>query len=117
MIRAAANLRKLGYEQGDIFGFIARNSPCLAPILYASLSLACPISTLDPTFTKSEIVHTFSITKPKVIFCDVDMYDLVRDCLNELEIDAPIYTFCGSTDGSIAVENLFEDIPEVNEFT
>lgn len=96
---------------------MAKNSHYLTPILYASFCLACPVNTLDPSFSKPEIIHMLSITKPKVMFCDVDVYDLVCECLNELESDAPIYTFSGNTDDSIPVETLFEEILEANEFT
>lgn len=116
-IRAAAHLRKLGYEQGDIFGIMAKNSHYVAPIFYASLCLACPVSTLDPSFSKPEIVHMLSITKPKLMFCDVNVYDLVRECLDDLENEAPIYTFSGSTGESISVETLFEEIPEADDFS
>lgn len=59
----------------------------------------------------------FSITAPKVVFCDVDVYDLVHECLNELENDASIFTFGGTTDESTSVEQLFEETPEEKEFT
>ena len=46
-IRATENLANLGYGQGDVFGFLARNSQHLAPILFAALTLGCPINTMD----------------------------------------------------------------------
>lgn len=59
----------------------------------------------------------FSITAPKVVFCDVDVYDMARECLNELENDASIFTFGGITDESISVDELFEEKPEEKEFS
>lgn len=59
----------------------------------------------------------FSITAPKVVFCDVDVYDLVYECLQELESDASVFTFGGTADESISVEQLFEETPEEKEFS
>lgn len=59
----------------------------------------------------------FSITAPKVVFCDCDVYDLVRECLIELENDASVFTFCGTTDDSASVEDLFEESPEEKNFS
>lgn len=96
---------------------MAKNTHYLAPVVYASLCLACPVNPLDPSFTKSEIMHMLSITQPKMMFCDVDVYDLVRECLNELENDARIFTFSGQSGDSEPVENLFEETEEESEFS
>lgn len=109
-IRAALNLQNLGYEKGDIFAIIAKNSHHVAPIAFASLCMGCPINPLDPSFSRTELMHMLSITKPKVVFCDVDVCDLMRECLNDLENDAKIFTFMGQTDDSEPVEVLFEEI-------
>lgn len=85
--------------------------------MFASICIACPINCLDPMFSKTEIVHMFSITAPKVVFCDVGVYELVHECLNELENDASVFTFGGQTDESISVEQLFEETPEETEFS
>lgn len=62
-------------------------------------------------------MHMLSITKPKLVFCDVDLYDLVRECLNELENEAiAIFTFGGQNDESIPVETLFEERSEEDTF-
>lgn len=59
----------------------------------------------------------FSITAPKVVFCDCDVFDLVRECLTELENDASVFTFCGTTDDSVSVEQILEETPEENDFS
>lgn len=85
--------------------------------VFASLCIACPVNSLDALFSRMEFLHMFSITKPKVVFCDADVYDLVRECLSELENNASVFTFGGTTDDSIPVEQLFEQTPEENEFS
>lgn len=106
----------MGYKEGDIFSIIAKNSHYVTPIAFASICMGCPINTLDTSFSKAEIMHMLSITKPKLMFCDVDRYDLVRECLNELENEATVFTFSGQTNESIPVETLFEESTEEDCF-
>lgn len=51
------------------------------------------------------------------MFCDVDLYDLVRECFDELEYEVTVFTFSGQTNESIPVETLFEETPEEEAFT
>lgn len=80
-------------------------------MVFASIAIGCPINSLDPSFTKSQLMHMLKMTKPKLIFCDVICYDLVKECLSEMEVDFQfdILSFGGSKDGSEPVENLFAE--------
>lgn len=49
-IRAADNLSKLGYARGDVFAVVAENNEHLAPIVYAALTLGCPVNPMSPAF-------------------------------------------------------------------
>lgn len=62
-------------------------------------------------------MHMFSITVPKVVFCECDVYDLVRECLSELENDASVFTFDGTVDDSTSVEQVFDQTPAENNFS
>lgn len=106
-VRAAQNIQKYGYQPKDVFTFVAKNSDFLAPVIFASFCLGCPINTLDPSFAKSDIIHMLKITKPRLMFCDVDVYPLVSECLTELNNEVKIFTFGGQCGSSEAVENLF----------
>lgn len=108
-IRAAQNLQKLGFQPNDVLGFMARNSHHVAPIIFAAFCLGCPINTIDPSFQKTEVMHMFSMTKPSLIFCDVDKYELMMECLESLENDSRVFTFGGTQGESILVDVLFEE--------
>lgn len=58
-----------------------------------------------------------SIAEPKVVFCDVEIYCLVHECLQELECDASVFTFGGTADESVSAEELFEETPDENTFS
>jgi 4-coumarate--CoA ligase len=106
-IRVAQNLRQLGFKQGDVFGFICRNGSKLPVTIYGSLYIGAPINPLDVAFKKDDIVHMFGQTKPKLVFCDADVYDTVKLALNELENDAIVITFREKIDGARYIDELF----------
>lgn len=124
-IRAALNLRKRGYKPKEIFGFMALNSHDLVPIVLASFCLGCPF---NPIYTnplqfnttnpddKAEIKRLMNNTKPKLMFCDINLYDFVKECLIELGNDAKIITFGGQKGDSESVENLFIETGEEATF-
>lgn len=99
-----------------MFGLVAKNSHHVAPIVFASLSLGCPINTLDTGFNNPEMLHMLGISRPKIVFCDVEVFELVLTCLQKLQIDAKIYTFGGTSGDSIAVEDLFAETHFESEF-
>lgn len=115
-VRAAQNLQKLGFKKNDVFGLIARNSHHVAPIIFASLCVGCPINTLDSGFNKPEMIHMLSTSKPTLVFCDVNVLELVSNCLKELQNDATIYTFGGTSGESTAVEDLFSETHNESDF-
>ncbi|XP_031634571.1 4-coumarate--CoA ligase-like 7 [Contarinia nasturtii] len=115
-VRAAQNLQKREYKSKQVFGLVAKNSQHLAPIIFASMCLGCPINTLGISFKKTEIIHMLKITKPVLMFCDIEMYDLLKECLLELGNKAKILTFGGSKGDSEPVENLFLKTKYENDF-
>lgn len=115
-IRAAQNLLALGYKRGQVFGLIARNSHHVAPIAFASFAIGCPVNSLDPSFGKTELMHMLKITKPVLWLCDMDCYDLLRECLTEMKSSAKIFTFGGKFGQSEPVENLFRETHKECQF-
>lgn len=95
---------------------MASNSHHLSPIVFAAFYMGCTISTLDPTFGKVDMKHMLNTTTPKLIFCDANVYDLVKECLRELKNDAHIFTFDGQIGDSEAVEDLFVEYGDEYEF-
>lgn len=115
-IRAAQNLQALGYKPKGVFTIIARNSHHVAPVAFASIAIGCPLNPLDASFGKTELIHMLTIIKPALVFCDVECYELVDECLKQLGNEANIFTFGGSTGRSEPVENLFKETHKENQF-
>lgn len=71
---------------------------------------------MDPSFARTEIKHMLSITTPTAMFCDVKIYDVVKECLTGLGNDAHIFTFGGRSGDSEPVESLFEAVGSELDF-
>lgn len=106
-IRAAQNLLDRGYKPKQVFALMAKNSHHIAPVVFGSISIGCAVNTLDPSFKKAELIHMLNTIKPSTMFCDVDVYELAKECLVELQNDAKIFTFGGSKGEAEPVEYLF----------
>lgn len=115
-IRAAQNLQKRGYEPRQVFALMAKNSHHVAPIVFASMSIGCAVNTLDSSFGKIELRHMLNMTKPVLMFCDVESYELVKECLTELGNDAKIFTFGGGKGEAETVENLLSETSREESF-
>lgn len=88
---------------------MAKNVALLPPIMFASLCLGCPINALHTNVEKSDVIHMFEMTEPSIIFCGIEVYDLVSECLADLHNKAKVFTFNGTKGDSEAVERLFEE--------
>lgn len=115
-IRAAQNLQRLGYKSNDVFGFMVGNIQNLSPIVFAAFCLGCPINALDPAHDKSQVVHMFGITKPKVIFCEEACFDTLKSGLDELGSKAKVFIFDGNRDNTACVDGLFLETGSESEF-
>lgn len=112
-IRVAQNLTTLGFKRGDVFGFICGNDSKLPATIYGSIFIGAPINPLDVAFKKDDIKHMFGQTKPKLVFCDADVFKTVKLAMSELENDATIITFREKIDGVMNIDELFK--PTGNE--
>lgn len=95
---------------------MAKNSHNVAPILFASWFLGCPINAMDVSFGVKETVHMMSITQPRVIFCDASFYEKVRESVNELGLEAEIITIGGQCGDSEPLENLMVENGDESNF-
>lgn len=115
-VRAAQNLQSLGYKPKQVFVIMAKNSRHVAPIAIASIAIGCPVNAFDTSFGSAEIIHMLNITKPVLVLCDTECYDLMKKCLLELGNKAKIFTFEGIEGGSEPVDNLFRETFKEKEF-
>ena len=109
-IRAAQNLQKRGFNgPKQVFAFLAKNSDYLTSLMFASFCLGSMADMWNASHGKADIIRLLQMTRPNLFFCDVELYDVLVECLNEANHQAKIFTFNGVKGESEAVENLFEE--------
>jgi acyl-CoA synthetase (AMP-forming)/AMP-acid ligase II len=120
-IKMAKYLQSLGLKEGDVVGFMARNSENVAPVIFACLTLGLPINPITVFSSKDEILHMFGKTKPTVIFCDAQNLELLKSA----GTNAKIVTLIEKYEDYPFVDEILEnsmnfddfDIPTLNEST
>lgn len=115
-IRVALSLRAHGVSQQDVVGILASNSANLMPIAFGSMFLAAPFHALDVSFTKDAIIHSWSKTRPKIVFCDGSAYDMVKEAGEKMGLEYLIYTVNNHMKGVKRVDDILQPQPLENLF-
>lgn len=115
-IRAAQNLQNRGYKPKQTFVLLSRNEHNVAPIVFASIAIGCPLNCLDASFSKTELIHMLKTTTPAVVFCQPSCYELLVHCLEEISNPAKVFVFGEHHSGCETVENLFHETQKEHEF-
>jgi len=96
----------MGLKQDDVVGIVGTNTTYLMPVVLGCLLNGTPFHAVSPWQDEDTIKHLFSITRPKLIFCD-------GKCFQRLSIIARIlkshvYTLKDHRLGMPRVEDLLE---------
>lgn len=96
--------RSLGLKPGDVLALGGRNHLDLHIPYYAALMNGLPIAGVDPLFKFEEIKTHFTLSRPKVAFCQKENLEDYKRAADELELDTLIFTF----DGENSMKELIE---------
>ncbi|TMW46368.1 hypothetical protein DOY81_008552 [Sarcophaga bullata] len=129
-VRIAQHLHEMQLKQDEIVGFAVRNTTYVLPTVVGCFFNCTPIhpvnSTLDecksdtrlvsvnqnnPTFQNyciflATLSHCFALTKPKLIFCDADIYKKVY--LATKSFKPKIVTITGEVEGIVKITDFLE---------
>uniref|UniRef100_A0A1I8MW05 AMP-binding enzyme n=1 Tax=Musca domestica TaxID=7370 RepID=A0A1I8MW05_MUSDO len=109
-VQAAKYFEKLQLQQCDMIGLCAGNTDYVAPLVFGALAAGLSISTLDPSFDTAGIKHVYSLTRPRLMFCDGELYERARTALDECQLTATkIYTMSNHRDGVPSIMEFFDD--------
>lgn len=115
-MKIASYLMNCGFKQGDVVGIMASNSENLAPVAFASFTLGMPINPLAPVMTESDIIGMYSKTRPKVVFCDARIVEMVRAAADQMMIRPAIYTLVAKVDGYKFVDDILNGEFDASKF-
>ncbi|XP_065365339.1 probable 4-coumarate--CoA ligase 1 [Calliphora vicina] len=77
-ISIAEYLKELGLDHKDIVGISARNSTYLLPVVLGCFFNCTPFHAVNPDLDEDTVSHCYGLTKPKLIFCDGEIYEKIR---------------------------------------
>lgn len=116
-IRIAQNLQRRGFNSKCTIATVAGNVPHLAPVVFGNICLGFSVVSMYTAMEKHCVLRMFKITQPRIIFCEVKVYDLMVECLAEVGIsNVKIFTFDGIKGDSEAVEDLLHATGEESDF-
>lgn len=116
-IRVAQNLLDRGHGNSkETFAIIARNVSHVSAVVFGSLCLGCPMNIVYATAEKASMAQAFEITQPSVVFCEIDVYDVVKECFKEMGKNVKIFTFNGERGDSESVESLLQETHNEENF-
>lgn len=107
--KVALSLLELGLTSRDFIGIMASNTTYAMPVVFGSLFINVPCHPIDPTFSREAIAYSWSKTKPKVIFCDGSVYEIVKEVLKDLDLSSEVYILNNHIEGAKKVQDLFVD--------
>ncbi|XP_017070641.1 uncharacterized protein LOC108107590 isoform X2 [Drosophila eugracilis] len=103
-MRIASYMREFGLEQGDFVGIVGRLTTHLTALAYACFFNGTPYHALHTTYEKSCIERLFGITTPRLIFCDGDDYEKVKEASKNLQVR--IVTMRNHPKGSLTIHDI-----------
>ncbi|KAL5277622.1 hypothetical protein ACFFRR_002697 [Megaselia abdita] len=106
-VKVALSLLDLKLKQSDFIGIMATNTSYLMPLCYGSFFASIPFHPLDVCFDKEMVLHCWSKSRPKILFCDASVYDLVKEVVEELQLNSPIYIIKDRVEGVKHIEDMF----------
>lgn len=116
-IRVAQNLQRRGFNSKFTIATVAGNVPHLAPVVFGNICLGSSVVSMYSAMEKLCVLRMFKLTEPRIIFCEVKVYDLIVKCLAEVGIcKAKIFTFDGIKGDSEAVERLLDATGNESDF-
>lgn len=95
-------LREQGFkEETHIVGLLARNTTHVAALAYGCLFNGTPFHAINPNLEEHTICNLFGITKPRIICCDAQDYEKMRNVASK--VGARLLTVYGSISGVMSI--------------
>ncbi|ALC46701.1 maker206 [Drosophila busckii] len=102
----ASYMRQLGLLQTDIVGIVARNTTHLSAVAYGCFYMGIAFHSLNINYEQATISQLFNITKPRLLFCDGDEYEMLKAATKQL--DCYIVTMRRHVAGVMSIEQVLQ---------
>ncbi|XP_026313539.1 4-coumarate--CoA ligase 1-like [Hyposmocoma kahamanoa] len=116
-IQLARSFRKLGLKPGDVLALGGRNHLDLHIPYYAALYNGMPMFGVDPYFKYTEIKLLFKTVKPKIAYCQQEMYEDYKKAIEDLELDTIIVSFDGDSGNFAEIMEIYRENEPIETFS
>lgn len=105
----------MGCGKDEVVLLMTDNTADSSVIIFAALYLGMHITAMQTFTPRLEYEQFLELSKPNWIFCDTDVFQLTKECLQNVNRgNTKIFTFDGSIDDSTSVQTLFESNPDAD---
>ena len=116
-IKFANFLTRSGLKHCDVVGLNASNSENLSSIVFACFMLGIAVNPLAIIMDVNDIYDVWSKTKPKIIFCNGSVVEVVKSAVNKMELDVKIFTMIEKVEGFLEVDEILDaESDDVEDF-
>ncbi|XP_077545657.1 uncharacterized protein LOC144158570 isoform X2 [Haemaphysalis longicornis] len=98
--RIAAGFQDLGVKPGDTVAFVSSNSVDLVMALVATTLAGATIACAKATFNEREIEAVLNLTKPSLVFCDMNSAEKARKACQDVA-SVKVLVATGDCDGMV----------------
>lgn len=105
-ISIAKSLIALGIKSDDVVTMICKNSTFVTSLIHGCVLMGAIINPLTHQLSADNIRHLLMQTRPKMIICDPEMVEVVRQAINFINNSPLIY---------VTGDELFEEFPRAFE--
>ncbi|XP_063701008.1 probable 4-coumarate--CoA ligase 1 [Culicoides brevitarsis] len=110
-IQVAESLKTdYGLKFGDVCSIVAKNNPEVSSVAFGCIFNGCPVNAMDPAFAQIDFDHMIELTKPKVVFVEMNVVEKIQISIEKLKLDTKIFCFTdieGRTSAGITPVNNF----------
>ncbi|BFG05636.1 probable 4-coumarate--CoA ligase 3 [Drosophila madeirensis] len=107
--RIAIYLKAEGLTHEDVVGIIGKGSTYVMPVAVACFFNTTPFHAINVSREPQVIARLYSVTKPKIMFCDASDYETIKEVTKEWS--PKIITLTGRVEGVTSVEDLIKPQP------
>lgn len=116
IIRVAQHLKMVGIGEGDVVGFVCSNSMDLTAFVHGVIQVGAIVNPMYVEHSAADLAHMFALTKPKLVLCDFNVYEKVKDALNSIGSDSLVYATLEEIEGVPNADNFLSATGQEDEY-
>lgn len=116
-IKIIKYLKTLDVAQNDVVGILAISSENLYAAAIACLTLGLPMNPLSYLMKTEDLAYMWSLTKPKIIICGSEFFEVVKEAIDVIKLDCKIITLTSKIEGYQFIDDVVaEEDNEIDKF-